>query len=57
MDWSQVVGEAAILADATGYVTFDQLNGLIPEPQNVEPEDIESLLAALNARGIRIAEK
>jgi hypothetical protein len=44
MDWSEVVGKAAILAEATGYVTFDQLNELISEPQDVEPE--ESLLAA-----------
>jgi hypothetical protein len=53
MDWSETVRRAAVLAEATGYITFDQLNELMPP--NVEAEDIESLIAELGAKDIRIA--
>ncbi|MHC2624569.1 hypothetical protein ACVIW2_006601 [Bradyrhizobium huanghuaihaiense] len=56
MDWSEVVRKAAILAEKTGYVTFDQLNELMPSTK-VEPEDIEAVLAALSERGIWIEEE
>lgn len=56
MDWSEVVRKAAILAEKTGYVTFDQLNELIPSTE-AEPEDIEAVLTALSDRGIRIEEE
>jgi RNA polymerase primary sigma factor len=56
MDWSEVMRKAEILAEKTGYVTFDQLNELIPSTK-AEPEDIEALLTALSERGIWIAEE
>ncbi|TWB06550.1 RNA polymerase sigma factor region1.1 domain-containing protein [Bradyrhizobium stylosanthis] len=55
MDWSEVVRKAVILAEKTGYVTFDQLNELMPSDE-AEPEDIEALLTALSDRDIRIEE-
>ncbi|GLR93727.1 MULTISPECIES: RNA polymerase sigma factor region1.1 domain-containing protein [Bradyrhizobium] len=56
MDWSEVVRKVAILAEKTGYVTFDQLNELIPCAE-IEPKDLETLLAALSERGIWISEE
>ncbi|WP_431205343.1 RNA polymerase sigma factor region1.1 domain-containing protein [Bradyrhizobium betae] len=56
MDWTEVVRKAAILAEKTGYVTFDQLNELMPSTKT-EPEDIEAVLAALSDRGIWITEE
>ncbi|WP_441258545.1 RNA polymerase sigma factor region1.1 domain-containing protein [Bradyrhizobium sp. 521_C7_N1_3] len=56
MDWSEVVRKAVILAEKTGYVTFDQLNELMPST-TVEPEDIEAVLTALSEQGIWIAEE
>jgi hypothetical protein len=57
MDWSQVVKKAVALSDGSGYLTFDQVNGLITEPRKAEPEDVEALLTALNKNGIRVVEK
>jgi RNA polymerase primary sigma factor len=51
-----VVRKAAILAEKTGYVTFDQLNELMPST-TIEPEDIEAVLTALGDQGIWIAEE
>jgi RNA polymerase primary sigma factor len=56
MDWSEVVRKAALLAERTGYVTFDQLNALLPSTK-AEPEDIEEILTALSDLGIWIAEE
>ncbi|MDA9399811.1 RNA polymerase sigma factor region1.1 domain-containing protein [Bradyrhizobium sp. CCBAU 45389] len=56
MDWSEVVRKAAILAEKTGYITFDQLNELMPSTE-AEPEDIEAILTALSERGIWIEEE
>ena len=55
MDWSETVRRAAVLAEEKGYITFDQLNGLIQ--QKVEAEDINSLMEELNAKGIRIEDE
>src|SRR6266849_1404076 len=55
MDWSETVRRATIHAQEKGHITFDQLNELIPH--KVEPKDIESLMAELNARGIQIADE
>jgi hypothetical protein len=41
MDWSETVRKAAIIAEATGHITFDQLND--PVPPRTEPEKIETL--------------
>jgi hypothetical protein len=44
MDWSETVRKAAIIAEATGHITFDQLNELVPA--KTESEDIEALMSA-----------
>jgi hypothetical protein len=49
MDWSETIRRAAILAKEKGYITFDQLNELIPH--KVEPEDVSSLMDELSANG------
>jgi sigma-70-like protein len=51
MDWSEVVRKAIILGEAQGYITFDQLDDLVPADK-VQPEEIEALLATLQDRGI-----
>jgi len=56
MDWSEVVRKAVLLAEKTGYVTFDQLNELMPSTQ-ANPQDIEAIMTALSERGIWIAEE
>ena len=40
----------------TGFVTFDQINELMPST-TAEPEDIVTLFEALNAEGIQITEE
>jgi hypothetical protein len=57
MDWSEVIEKAIVLSAGTGYLTFDQVNGLITEPVKAEPEDVEALLTALSDKGIRVGEK
>jgi Sigma-70 factor, region 1.1 len=55
MDWSETMRKAAILAEAKGYITFDELNQIIPpKPQS---EDIESLVSALSDKGIWVQEE
>ncbi|WP_283810436.1 RNA polymerase sigma factor region1.1 domain-containing protein [Bradyrhizobium vignae] len=44
------------MAEKTGYVTFHQLNELIPSAK-AEAEDIEAILTASSERGIWIAEE
>jgi Sigma-70 factor, region 1.1 len=39
-----------------GFVTFDQLNELLPSA-TTESEDIESLLEALSAEGIHVIDE
>jgi hypothetical protein len=51
MEWSEIVRQAVILGKAHGYITFDQLNALIPAA-DVSPEQIEALLTILQDRGI-----
>ncbi|RXH05971.1 RNA polymerase subunit sigma-70 [Bradyrhizobium vignae] len=50
------LGSSAVLAEKTGYVTFHQLNELIPSAK-AEAEDIEAILTASSERGIWIAEE
>jgi Sigma-70 factor, region 1.1 len=57
MDWSEVVRKAVILGDVTGYLTFDQINDLITEPEKVAPEDIEALLTTLSDNGINVVDE
>lgn len=57
MDWNEVIRQVVALGEVTGFVTFDQINGLIPEAQEAGPEDINRLMAALSAKGINIVEE
>ena len=55
MDWSETMRSAAILAEAKGYITFDELNQIIPpKPRS---EDIASLMSALSGKGIWVQEE
>ena len=55
MDWSETMRKAVILTEAKGYITFDELNQIIPlKPQS---EDIESLMSALSDKGIWVQEE
>jgi|1186.fasta_scaffold612423_2 hypothetical protein len=54
MDWSETMRKAVILAEAKGYITFDELNQILPP--NLRSEDLESLMAALSDNGIWIQE-
>ena len=55
MDWSETVRQAAAIAEAKGYVTFDELDQILPP--NVQSEDIESLMSALSDKGIWVQEE
>jgi RNA polymerase primary sigma factor len=44
------------LYGARGFVTFDQLNELLPSA-TTKPEDIEALMEALSDEGIKIVEE
>jgi len=44
------------LCGARGFVTFDQLNELLPSA-TTEPEDIEAIMQALSDEGINIVEE
>jgi len=55
MDWSETMRKAVILAEAKGYITFDELNQILPP--NLRSEDIESLMSALSDQGIWIREE
>jgi hypothetical protein len=55
MDWSETIQKAVILAEAKGYITFDELNQIIPP--KLQSEDIESLMSALSDKGIWVQEE
>jgi hypothetical protein len=57
MDWSEIVRKAISLGEATGYLTFAQINDLITEPKAVEPEDIDVLLTTLSNSGINVVDE
>lgn len=46
MDRSETARKAKILAKGRGYITFDQLNQILPP--NLQSEEIESLMSVLN---------
>jgi hypothetical protein len=57
MDLSAVIRKAIEIGDQHGFVTFDQLNELVPSSAHrFEPEAIEALLKALSDQGIDIRE-
>jgi ClpX C4-type zinc finger len=54
MDLQNIIRMAREISDRTGVITFDQLSELCPK--QLEPEDVEALMAALNVEGIRLAD-
>ncbi len=55
MDILRVMRKAIEFGERSGFVTFDQINELLPSDQT-NPEDIEALYEALSARGINVTE-
>jgi hypothetical protein len=55
MDIQAIIRKAIEIGDQPGFVTFDQINALLPSDL-ANPEDIEALLEALSARGINVTE-
>ena len=56
MDLSAIIRRAIEIGDRPGFVTFDQINELVPSAHRLEPEIIEALFNALNDRGIDVRE-
>jgi hypothetical protein len=57
MDLSAIIRRAVEIGDQHGFITFDQINELLPSSAHrLEPEAIESLLNALSDRGIDVRE-
>jgi hypothetical protein len=55
MQRSEIIRKAVELSRQGGFVTFDQLNELLPSTTTA-PEDIEAVMAALSDAGINIVE-
>jgi RNA polymerase primary sigma factor len=52
MDLSAIIRRAIEIGDRHGFITFDQINELLPpSTDGVEPEAIEHFLNALSNRG------
>ena len=57
MDLSAIIRRAIEIGDRHGFITFDQINELMPSSAyRFGPEAIEALLDALSARGIDVRE-
>jgi len=57
MDLSAIIRRAIEIGDQHGFITFDQINELMPSSAyRFEPEAIEALLDALSDRGIDVRE-
>ena len=57
MDLSAIIRRAIEIGDQHGFITFDQINELMPSSAyRFEPEAIEALLNALSDRGIDVRE-
>ncbi|MEH2498666.1 hypothetical protein V1294_005145 [Bradyrhizobium sp. AZCC 1678] len=57
MDLSAIIRKAIEIGDQRGFITFDQINELVPSSAHRhEPEIIEALFEALSARGIDVRE-
>ena len=54
MRLQEIIRRATEIGKQTGFITFDQLNELCPK--ELEPEDIEALLAALRDQGIQLTD-
>jgi hypothetical protein len=57
MDLSAIIRRAIEIGDQHGFITFDQIDQLMPSSAHrVEPEAIEALFDALSDRGIDVRE-
>ena len=56
MDLSAIIRRAIEIGDQHGFITFDQINELMPTSAKLETEVIEALLDALSDRGIDVRE-
>jgi hypothetical protein len=57
MDLSAIIRRAIEIGDRHGFITFDQINELVPSSAHrFEPEAIEALLDVLSDRGIVVRE-
>ena len=56
MNLQAIIRAAIEIGDQSGFITFDQLNELLPTAGRFEAEDIEVVLEALSARGINVTE-
>ena len=55
MQRQKMIRAAVELGRRTGFVTFEQLNQLLPAA-TAEPEDIEAIMLALSDEGINLIE-
>ena len=55
MDLSAIIRRAIEIGEQHGFITFDQINELLPSSVT-RPEEIEALLNALSDRGIDVRE-
>ena len=57
MDLSAIIRRAIEIGDQHGFITFDQLNELVPlSVHRLESEAIKALFEALSDRGIDVRE-
>ena len=57
MDLSAIIRRAIEIGDQHGFITFDQIDELMPSSgHRVAPEAIEALFDALSDRGIDVRE-
>ncbi len=57
MDWQAIIRRAVEIGDQNGFITFDQIDGLMPpSADRFEPEAIEALMNALSGHGINVRE-
>jgi RNA polymerase primary sigma factor len=52
---SDIIRKAVELGRQKGFVTFGELNELLPS-STIAPEDIEDVMAALSEEGINVVE-
>ena len=57
MDLSAIIRRAIEIGERHGFITFDQINELVPSSADpFEPEAVEALFEALSDRGIDVRE-
>jgi hypothetical protein len=55
MGWQGIIQKVIELGHMRGFVTFDELNELLPSA-TTEPADIEAIMEALSAEGINVVD-